>query len=327
MRDRLFHIFLIVEICLTVFAVVTYLEKPNFKILLLLAAALIGCSIWYHMMMMKRIKQFTNYLTDLQHGNYKLQLSDYEEGELSILKAEIYKVSLRLIEQADLLKQDKKYLSDAISDISHQLKTPLTSMGIMADLLCDETLPPEKRMEFVENIHNGLERMSWLITTLLKMSKLDAGSVELKKECISVEQLVKRSVEHLLIPMELKNQTLVIKPMEEITFIGDFSWSVEALSNIIKNCIEHTKHGGIITIGAKQNHIYTKITIQDTGVGIAKEDLPHIFERFYKGKNSSSDSVGIGLALSKQIITMQKGVILVESKEGEGTEFTLKLYR
>lgn len=263
----------------------------------------------------------------VRNGEHTLELRDYQEGELSILKSEVYKTTLMLTEQAELMKKDKIFLADAISDISHQLKTPLTSMGMMVDLLNDNSLSPEKRMEFLGNLNNGVERISWLVSALLKMSKLDAGAVLFKGESIAISKIIETVNRQLSIPMELKNQTLLIWEKNQAKAILDFSWMVEAITNIVKNCIEHTKVGGTIQIEYEETSFYTVIIIRDNGAGIDKEDLPHIFERFYKGKNSSTDSVGIGLALAKQIITLQKGVITVESKEGSGSIFTIKIYR
>lgn len=281
----------------------------------------------YGHLQMKSIRQLSDYMMGVRSGKHDLELRDYQEGELSILKSEVYKSTLMLTEQAELLQKDKKYLADAISDISHQLKTPLTSMGMMVDLLNDNSLTQEKRTEFLGKLSNGVDRISWLVATLLKMSKLDAGSVLLKDEAVEIKRLIEAVKQQLVIPMELKNQVMMVKAKNDACWKLDFAWMIEALSNIVKNCMEHTREGGTIQIEYEETSFYTIIMIRDNGEGIAKEDLPHIFERFYKGKNSSSDSVGIGLALAKQIITLQKGVITVESKEHHGTVFTIKLYR
>lgn len=275
-----------------------------------------------------KIKQLTAYLVKIQNGNRDLDISDNIEGELSILKNELYKLSLTLNSQAELLLRDKTYLADSLSDISHQLKTPLTSMLMMVDFLEQDSLPEDKRKEFLRNISIGLERMEWLVQALLKLSKLDADTVTFKNESINVYSLLTKAVEPLLIPMEIRGITLDMPQLQEtVTMKGDFHWFMEALTNIIKNCMEHTKPDGRIKISYSDNNLYTKIVIEDTGVGIDKEDLPHIFERFYKGKNSKSDSVGIGLALSKQIITRQKGSIEVTSTALVGTKFVIKIYR
>lgn len=289
--------------------------------ILLLIIYLLFSRYRYH-----KIKEFSSIINEVLHGNYTLNLNSYEEGELSYLQNVLYKVTLRLTEQSELLLKDKVYLANTLSDISHQLKTPLTSMMVMSDLLNDDTLPSEKREEFTANIRKQLERIDWLVTTLLKMSKLDAGSITLKKESVLVSELVRSATSHLLIPIELMEQELIIEGDESTSYIGDFSWSNEAVTNIVKNCMEHTPSKGTLKISYGHNNIYTFIRISDNGQGIDPEDLPNIFKRFYKGRNSNPGSVGIGLSISHQIITAQNGIIEVSSQKGEETTFLIKFY-
>lgn len=273
------------------------------------------------------IENLSNYLRQISNGNYTLDVRDNQEGELSILKNDIYKVTLMLSEHSALLQHDKVQLTNAISDISHQLKTPLTSMTVMADLLSEPELPPEKRTEFTRNIRIQLERIGWLVSSLLKFSKIDAGTVQFKKDPISVRTLFQKSLEPVLIPMDIKEQTVSIKGDDTVSFLGDLNWTAEALINILKNCVEHTPEGGEISISFAENALYTEIIIADNGKGIPKEELPYVFQRFYKGKNASEDSVGIGLALSHSIITSQNGDINIKSEKGIGTEFHIKIYK
>ena len=275
----------------------------------------------------KQIEELSQYLKRIAGGEYSLDIRDNDEGELSILKSEIYKVTVTLYEQASLLKKDKHFLADSISDISHQLKTPITSMFVMTDLIRDESLPHNKRMEFTMNIHSQLERLQWLVASLLKLSKIDAGAIDFKKENVNVKELINRSIEHLLIPMEIKEQTLEITGDEHIQIIGDFNWTSEAIANIIKNCIEHTPCGGKIGASFSESSIYTMTKIYDNGEGILKSDLPNIFNRFYKGKNAHNDSIGIGLAMSKSIIENQGGTVEVTSEKNKGTQFIIKFYK
>jgi signal transduction histidine kinase len=274
----------------------------------------------------KEIEKLSGYLRNISNGNYSMDIRDNEEGELSILKNEIYKVTLMLSKQGEFLKKDKEKLADAISDISHQLKTPLTSMMVMIDLLSEENLNLEKRIEFTKNIEMQLERMDWLLTSLLKLSKIDAGTITFKKDKVKVSELIKKAMSPLLIPMELKEQKIIVDGNENTSFTGDLNWSIEAIVNIVKNCIEHTKNKGVISIFYEENPLYTEIKILDNGSGIEKEDLPYIFKRFYKGKNASAGSVGIGLAMAKSIIVSQNGDISVRSKKNQGTEFSIKFY-
>jgi signal transduction histidine kinase len=284
-------------------------------------------SLWITRKRYIAIKELSGYLRRIYSGNYSLDIRDNTEGELSILKNEIYKVTQILSKQSDQLMEEKELLANAISDISHQLKTPLTSMTVLADVLSDEELDPEKRREFTKTLNTQLERMEWLLTSLLKLAKIDAGAVKFKQEPIAAADLIEKAMRPLLIPMELKEQRLVIEDKGKVSFCGDFNWSTEALINIIKNCMEHTQNGGTITIVTEDNPIYTGISISDNGKGIAKEDLPYIFKRFYKGKDAGEESIGIGLAMAKSIIEKQNGDITVSSQLFKGTKFIIKFYK
>lgn len=274
----------------------------------------------------QKIRSYTEYLNRIQNGEYTVPLEENEEGELSILQNEIYKVTKRLIEQAELLKEKTYFLSNSLSNISHQLKTPVTSLLMMADLLQQPDLPEEKRILFTENMVVGLERMQWLVEGLLKLAKLDSGTIEMKQDMVRVSELVKEAIKQLQVLADERNITIKTEGDEQVTFNGDYGWSLEAVSNILKNCMEHTGEGGTITISYTFNSLSTSLKIRDNGEGIDKEDLYHIFQRFYRGKNASSNSVGIGLALAKEIISREKGTILVQSNVGKGTEFHIKFY-
>lgn len=274
-----------------------------------------------------KINQLSTYLQNLRESKFELFIKDYEEGELSILKSEIYKLTVLLTEQSELLLQDRTYLADSLSDISHQLKTPLTSMMVMADLLEQDDLPLVKRKEFTSKIQTQLQRMDWLVSTLLKMSKLDAKTVTLKKKPILINELIHKASAHLLIAMEKKEQTFLIQGESTLSLICDPAWTVEAFSNLLKNSVEHATKKSHISISFEETILYTKVQIHNLGVPIPPEDLPHIFTRFYRGKNANPDSVGIGLAFAKQIITLQNGIIFVESSECNGTTFTIKFYK
>lgn len=291
------------------------------------SALLIASCLLFTKWRYREIEKLSGYLRQISSGDYTLDVRDNREGELSILKNEIYKVTLMLSEQSLSLQQDKTQLKNAISDISHQLKTPLTSMKVMADLLSEARLPVKKREEFTRNIRIQLERIEWLVSSLLKLARIDTGTVKFKKEPVVVEKLIQKALEPLLIPMDIKGQSVSIKGEETVTFIGDLNWTVEAVLNILKNCVEHTHEGGVISIFYAENPLYTEIVIADNGKGIPREDMPYIFKRFYKGKNSSEDSVGIGLAMAHSIITSQNGDIEVKSEEEKGTQFRLKFYK
>ena len=288
---------------------------------------LISCMLVFTKWRYREIEKLSGYLQEISSGNFYLDIRDNHEGELSILKSHIYKVTKILSEHGALLQEDKAKLTNAISDISHQLKTPLTSMMVMADLLRDARLTDEKRAEFTRNLQIQLERLEWLVSSLLKLSKIDAGTITFKKEKVMVGALIQAAVEPLLVPMDIKMQSLSVQGEEQAAFIGDFNWTAEALINIIKNCVEHTADGGEISIRYAENALFTEINISDNGKGIAKGDLPYIFKRFYKGKNASDDSVGIGLAMAHSIITSQQGDIEVQSQPDAGTLFQIKFFK
>lgn len=220
---------------------------------------LIGGSFLFIKREYEEIEKLSGYLRRISNGEYSLDIRDNAEGELSILKNEIYKVTLMLSKQGELLRKEKVQLAKAISDISHQLKTPLTSMMVMADLLSDNNLNEEKRIEFTKNIEMQLDRMQWLLTSLLKISKIDAGTVHFKKDKVVVSILIEKAIKPLLIPVEIKEQTLNIKGDSSVNFTGDLNWTIEALINIIKNCIEHTQEGGTISISFDENPLFTEI--------------------------------------------------------------------
>jgi len=274
----------------------------------------------------REIERLSNYLRKISSGNFSLDVRDNDEGELSILKSEIYKVTNILSQHANHLEGNKQHLTNAISDISHQLKTPLTSMTVMADLLNQPDLPLERRQQFITNIQKQLDRLNWLVTSLLKLSKLDSGTVNFNQDEINVKELLDQSLESLLIPIDVKGQEIKIYGDEKTIIFGDMQWMKEAIINILKNCIEHTPEAGEISLTYSDNVLYTEIIIADNGPGIAKEDLPYIFQRFYKGKHAREQSVGIGLALAYRIITDQGGDIEVLSAEGQGTQFRMKFY-
>ena len=273
----------------------------------------------------KNLNELNDYLSLVCKGIYDMNIDDNTEGELSILKNNLYKVITLLQSQNEYLKNDKLYLADSIADISHQLKTPLTSMMVMCELLEHEE-NPDKRREFVSVINNQLSKMKWLITNILKISKLDADATEFKRDEVSISKVLDDSLKPFALTAELKN-IIIENKSNDFVFNGDENWTAEAVSNIVKNCLEHTNDGGKIIIASESTNLYNKLTISDNGCGIAEEDLPHIFERFYHGKNSSKDSVGIGLALAKTIFEKENASVTVESEQGKGSAFEIIFYK
>ncbi|AOC91316.1 Sensor protein DivL [Bacillus amyloliquefaciens] len=329
LRNREIQILLLFMCVISLAAVISaaFISPGAVMVVIITSALLIGSALLFTRWRYNEIEKLSIYLRQISSGDYSLDVRDNQEGELSILKNDIYKVTLMLSEQSSLLQKDKIQLTDAISDISHQLKTPLTSMMVMADLLSDPDLSDEKRTEFTRNIRIQLERIDWLVSSLLKLSKIDAKTVQFKKEQIKAENLIQKALEPVLIPMDIKEQTVSIKGEEMVTFRGDLNWTAEAIINILKNCVEHTHEGGKISISFAENALFTEIIIADNGRGILKEDIPYIFKRFYKGKNALDGSIGIGLSMAYSIITSQNGVIDVTSDSEKGTKFRIKFYK
>ncbi len=299
--------------------------KLNILIIVLFSILWMTIIVLYLRKKDKKIKQITNYINQIKNKKYDLNIEENTEDELSNLKNELYKITIMLKEESEISKKDKENLKISVEDISHQLKTPLTSITIMLDNLKDNPNMEEKtKQKFIFEISKQVEWINWLVISMLKLSKLDANVVQFYDEKINLNKFIGEIIKNLEIPIEVKNQKIVIDGDENVSFIGDYKWQQEAITNIIKNCIEHNVNNGTIYINYEENSLFTKITIRDEGEGIPKEDLKHIFERFYKGKNSSENSVGIGLALAKNIIEKNNGMINCKSELDKGTEFVIK---
>ncbi len=299
--------------------------KLNILIIVLFSILWMTIIVLYLRKRDKKIKQITNYINQIKNKKYDLNIEENTEDELSNLKNELYKITIMLKEESEISKKDKENLKISVEDISHQLKTPLTSITIMLDNLKDNPNIEEKtKQKFIFEISKQVEWINWLVISMLKLSKLDANVVQFYDEKINLKKFIGEIIKNLEIPIEVKNQKIIIDGDENVSFIGDYKWQQEAITNIIKNCIEHNENNGTIYINYEENSLFTKITIRDEGEGISKEDLKHIFERFYKGKNSSENSVGIGLALAKNIIEKNNGMINCKSELDKGTEFVIK---
>ena len=261
------------------------------------------------------------------HGSGELLLSSYEEGEIAILRDEIYKMTVRLREQSETLAEDKAALADSLADISHQIRTPLTTLNLMTARMMREGDDPEQRKRILREMNRMLERIEWLITALLKMSKLDAGAIRLEPADISMEKFMKKVLEPFEIQMDLRDQRCRIEGAEGMTFTADEAWTLEAVRNVVKNSLEYTPDGKALEISCVNNPLYTEISVCDSGPGIDPEDLPHLFDRFYKGKNAGSSSFGIGLALAQSIMSRQNGVIRAENRKEGGSRFRIRFYK
>ena len=273
-----------------------------------------------------KIDRLSEQIDIVLHNSEHLLIAESEEGELSILQSEIIKMTQRIREQNKDLRREKEHLSDSLADIAHQLRTPLTSANLILTLL--ETNPDEtQQKELLTETKELYVQMEWLINSLLKLSRLDAGVVEFQSGRIEVGSLVRASVRPLLFSMELHNITLQTELPENIEIQGDFGWLSEAVRNIVKNCVESVGDNGRIEITCEDNPLFTRITIHDSGPGIPAEDLPFLFERFYRGKNSDAAGYGIGLALCKTIIMRQGGTVSAKKHPEGGAVFTIRFLK
>lgn len=273
----------------------------------------------------KKIKEITKMISKINNRQFDIDINDFNEGELSILKNEISKTTIMLRQVADNSVKDKLNLKDSLGDISHQLKTPLTSITIMIDNILDSPDMNEKtRKKFLINIKREILNINFLVMSLLKLSKFDANVVRFNKESVYLKDIIIESIKNVSMIKELKNITIKVSGDDDIKLLCDFKWQVESITNILKNSIEHTSEYGTVEVNYSENKLYTRILIKDNGKGINSDDLPHIFDRFYKGENGSDDSFGIGLSLSKTIIEKEGGSITVKSTPNIGTIFTIK---
>lgn len=273
-----------------------------------------------------RINDLTVTIDRILRGDEIISIKSFEEGELSILESDVQKMLVRLRDQRDKLEKDKSFLSDSIADISHQLKTPLTSINLILSLLQASDITEERRNELLRELSSLITKTEYLVSVLLKLSRLDAGTVKFEKKENELSRIIEKAAEPILIPMDIKNQKLITE-VGNISLNCDYGWCIEAFGNILKNCAEHTPENGVVTVRAADTPIYTEIIISDTGNGFDEEDIPHLFERFYKGKSSSKDSFGIGLNLAGMIISAHNGKISAENAPSGGAKFTIRFYK
>lgn len=295
-------------------------------ILMILLVAVISCWSLRERKRKRQIRELTDYITRVQDFSELPGMSEIAEGEMGILQSEIYKVVTVLGEEYSEQRKQKKYLSDMMSDISHQFKTPLTAISLMTELLMGPEVTQEQRLEYASKIDSQISRMTWLIRNLLTLSQIEAGVLEMRSETIRLTSMMGEIFDSLGVMAEVADIGLESRIPEEIEVTGDPQWLREAITNIVKNGIEHTGAGGRVRVTAAQNNLFTRILVEDNGKGIEKKHLPHIFERFYKAGNEAYGSVGIGLAMAKQIIHNHGGTVEVTSEVGKGTCFEIKLY-
>lgn len=324
-RNREIRRFAILFVVITIaFFVAGTVVAPAAGVLVLICAAVYGTTFFlFTRTRYERIAQISEQIDRVLHNADCIDISGEEEGELSILQSEVRKMTLRIREQNAALKKEKELLADSLADIAHQLRTPLTSVNLILSLL--ENNPEEnERKNLLREMDGLLVRMDWLITALLKLSRLDAGMIVFQKQQIRVTDLVKNALQPLLIPMDLHNIVLQFDVPEDAGIQGDADWLAEALQNIFKNCMESAGDNGKIVISCEDTLLYTELAVHDSGEGIPQEDLPCLFDRFYRGKNSSAAGYGIGLALCRMIITGQGGTICAKNHPQGGAVFYIR---
>ena len=299
----------------------------NIIIIVIFGAIIILGIYLYNLKNKRELDNLIKYLKELNRGNYNLQIDLNSEGTLSILKNEIYTTTIMLREKAEKELVDKQNLKDSLTNISHQLKTPLTSISLLVDNLCDEDVPASLQKEFLGDIKTQIDSINYLIIVLLKLSRFDANVITFKEEKINVKNLCIDVLKHIDALRDVKNITIHINGSNNVTFIGDYKWEFEALSNILKNCLEYTSENKNIYVSFKETNMFTEITIQDEGKGMSKEEKRRMFERFYKGENSSNNNFGIGMSLAKEIINKDNGKIKVDSTPDIGSTFKIRYYK
>lgn len=274
-----------------------------------------------------RIDDLIESLKKIDKVNYELDLEDSVEDKLSLLKQDLYKLAIMLKESSINSLNDKLVLKESLQDISHQLKTPITSINIMLDnMINDDDMDIKTRNKFIKQIKREISNMSFLIQNILKLSKFEANVIEFKSRKVNVSELIEDSIHNVDNLRDLKDVN-IISNLVDCSVCVDKRWQVEAITNILKNALDYSDVGSEIVIDVEDNKVYTSISITDNGKGMSEEDTINIFKRFYKGKNSNSDSVGIGLALSKAIVERENGIISVMSELGKGTSFIIKYFK
>lgn len=263
------------------------------------------------------------YCMDVLNGAKAIELADEDEGIEGQVKDSIYDVTTLLKKANEELEKNNRETQKLIADISHQIKTPLTSLNMINDILYDGSIPEEKKKEFLDNMHYELDKIYWLVKTLLDISKLDSKTIVLKKSKINLYDMILSIKEQFKVMLDSSNTEFKINIDKKATILCDEKWTKEAIDNLIKNAIEHGAKQ--ITVNGTYNKLYTHLEIIDNGDGIDEKDINHIFERFYKAKNSRSESLGLGLAFTKSIIQNQDGIIKVISKKREGTKFIIEI--
>lgn len=319
---------LLVQSCIAAAGVVAclFISVPSALVLLVTTAIMLTVQSVFLVKRQQRLSDLCDEIDEILHGAETVSFDAFQEGEIGILSAELQKMTVRLREQNAALREDRQFMKEALEDMSHQLRTPLTTMLLILGMMREPELSKAQRMEYVQELCGLLSRMQWMLETLLSLSRLEAGAITFQTEALRVSELIQAALEPLSIAIELKNITVSTHIEGEPVFQGDRQYCTEALVNLLKNCMEHTSEGGTIAIRAHYNSIYTGVVITDSGEGIAQKELPHIFERFYRGSVFSKKGYGIGLAFAQKVIAAQNGSLQVRNADPHGAEFDLRFY-
>ncbi len=290
-------------------------------------AMLMYIFVKYNIRTDKEIDKIIKCIEEINHKNYELKLEDLSEDKLSILKQEIYKTTIMLKENAENSLKDKVDLKNSLQDISHQLKTPLTSISIMLDNIIDDLdMDIDVRDNFIKQIKREITNISFLVQSILKLSKFESNTIDFNRKEVSVKNIVEETLKNVSNLCDLKDIEIKVTNKCKNKIYCDCKWQIEAITNILKNAVEYSNNGSKVLLECEDNNLYSQIKITDYGKGMDKEDTLNIFKRFYKGKDSTKDSIGIGLSLAKAIIEKDNGRIIVESENNKGTIFTIKYF-
>lgn len=321
-------ILLTVQLCALAagFAVCFMIDPMSAVVISVFAAICVISEIIVLSKRRRKLSKLCDEVDKILHGIETVSFEEFKEGELAVLSSELHKMTIKLREQNFALKKEKQFLKENLEDISHQIRTPLTTVLVILGMLRQD-ISEKERTEHISEMFTLLSKMQWLLETLLNISRLDAGAVTLRYETVSATDIIDSALYPLLIPIELKNITLYKNTAGNFKFNADRQYLTEALENILKNCVEHTPENGEIRISAEENNIYTQITVSDTGAGIPEEELSRVFERFYRGKGFSSKGYGIGLAFAKKAVAMQNGTLSVKNAREKGAIFEMRIYK
>ena len=286
--------------------------------------------VFYEMLFAQRRSKVMKLCDDIDRilrSDDLISFDEYKEGELSVLSAEIHKMTIRLREQNSELQSEKQFAKEALEDISHQLRTPLTSVMMILGLMRSSELTEKERVEYLQDLYELLARMKWLIETMLSLSRIEADAVRFASDVVSCRELIERCIDTVSVTAELKGVEIRTEIDGEPGFTGDLHYTSEAVINLLKNAIEHTPEGGTVTMTAKSSSISAEITITDTGNGIPETELPHIFERFYRSSEYTKNGFGIGLAFAKKVISAQDGSLKASNRKPHGAVFDITFYK